>query len=330
MSLLSSIFALFLALLLDHRFGEVPRWHPLAGFGKLASALEKSLNHGAPKKQFWLGIFAWSLLVGVPTLLTFGISYGVQQMSPVASSAYWHIPFDAIILYFCIGYRSLCDHTTPIAKALEQAQQTSESHAIEQARNLTGRIVSRDTHAMTEVQCSRAAIESLLENGNDALFATLFWYLLLGPAGAILHRLANTLDAMWGYHNNRFEFFGKGAARIDDVLAYIPARLTALSYALTGKPIPALRCWAQHASRLASPNGGPCMSAGAGSLGISLGGPCRYHGQLMMKPFFGTGPAPAAADIFRAQQLLRRSLLLWLAVLGASAGWVLWNTMVTP
>lgn len=305
-----SFSALLLALILDHLLGEVKHLHPLVGFGWLTQRCEQHFNSGSTAARFMKGVAAWSLLT-LPLfwVLLMSRPEGVMQ-----------IVFDAVLVYFCLGFRSLREHTTPIAEALQALEkaepQMADTHR-QIARERTAGIVSRDTDTLDETQCARAAMESLLENGNDALFATLFWYLLLGPAGAVMHRSVNTLDASWGYRTPRYEWFGKFAARADDIMAWLPARLTALSYSFAGNPVRGLRCWRLQAHLLASPNGGPCMSAGAGSLGVILGGPCRYHGRWVAKPFFGEGCAPAALDILRAQQLLTRALAGWLGVIGA-------------
>ena len=124
--------------------------------------------------------------------------------------------------------------------------------------------MSRDTANATPADLAKASTESLLENGNDAVFGTLFWFAVAGGPGAVLFRLANTLDAMWGYRNARFLQFRCAVARIDDALNYIPARLTALSYVLlaptlAGKRL-AWRCWRTQAPAWSSPNAGPVMS----------------------------------------------------------------------
>ena len=176
-------------------------------------------------------------------------------------------------------------------------------------------MVSRQTEDLDAAGVAGACIESTLENGNDAIFGALFWFALLGGPGAVLFRLANTLDAMWGYRNQRFADFGWAAARLDDLLNLVPARLTALSYALCGSTRTALRCWRQQAPRWKSPNAGPVMSAGAGSLGLALGGPAVYHGRVESRPPLGEGRPASAEDIGRALTLVRRSLWLWLSAL---------------
>jgi adenosylcobinamide-phosphate synthase len=155
----------------------------------------------------------------------------------------------------------------------------------------------------------------VLENGSDAVFAALFWFVVAGAPGVVLYRLSNTLDAMWGYRNARFERFGWAAAKIDDLLNYLPARLVALTYALLGRTALALRCWRTQAPLWDSPNAGPVMAAGAGALAVSLGGAAQYHGELHQRPALGAGPAPQARDIERALNLVNGGVLLWLVLL---------------
>ncbi len=280
------------AVLLDRLLGEPGRFHPLVGFGNLAGAIEKRLN----SRQRSAGILAWLLAVG-----------------PWVGLAIWLRPVAAFIvdvglLYFALGAQSLCEHAEAIAKPLRAGR-------LDEARQRVGWIVSRDTRQLDESGVAKAAVESVLENGNDAIFGTLFWFALLGGPGALLFRLANTLDAMWGYRSERFLKFGWAAARLDDALNWLPARLTALSYALLGRTGQALDCWKTQAPGWDSPNAGPVMAAGAGSLGVRLGGAAIYHGQEEIRPPLGLGPAPVAADLDRAITLIRQSLRLWLAVL---------------
>jgi adenosylcobinamide-phosphate synthase len=173
-------------------------------------------------------------------------------------------------------------------------------------------IVSRQTEKMTAVDVRKATIESVLENGADAVFAPIFWFAVAGPAGAVLYRLSNTLDAMWGYKNQRYIYFGWAAARFDDVLNWIPARLTASSYALVGQTKKAIDCWKNQAHLLDSPNAGPVMTAGAGALQLKLGGAAWYHGDLKDKIYFGTEKLPDNEDIIRANSLITNSLILWI------------------
>jgi len=143
----------------------------------------------------------------------------------------------------------------------------------------------------------------------------LFWFIVAGAPGVVLYRLSNTLDAMWGYRNERFERFGWAAARIDDVLNYIPARLVALTYAVLGKTRLALSCWRRQAPLWDSPNAGPVMAAGAGALGVELGGPAVYHGELHERTRLGEGPTADADAIERGWRLVCKGVWLWLLLL---------------
>lgn len=285
---------------LDFLLGEARRWHPLVGFGRLAGHIERRMNHGG--SRLLRGTGAWMLAV-LPLSFLFHVLADAAGM--------W---MHAALLYFCIGLRSLRDHTLPIHAALRGGD-------LAQARMLTARIVSRDTATAQEPDLAKASAESLLENGNDAVFGTLFWFVLAGGPGAVLFRLANTLDAMWGYRNERFNLFGRFAARVDDVMNYLPARLTALSYVLLAGAgrARAWRCWRTQAPAWSSPNAGPVMASGAGALGVSLGGAATYDGEVEQRPLLGAGPAATAADILRAWQLVLKTTFLWLAMVCAAA-----------
>lgn len=293
---------------LDALLGETRRWHPLVGFGKWANGIERRLNCGTTR--FWRGVLAWVLAVLPFSLLALWLT-GIGNTG---------LMLHALLLYFCVGLRSLREHTMPIAQALACGDLT-------QARRLTAYIVSRDTQAAQESDLSKAAAESLLENGNDAVFGTLFWFVIAGGPGALLFRLANTLDAMWGYRTPRFCAFGCFAARFDDVLNWIPARLTALSYLLLGATAAdkrrAWHCWRTQAPAWPSPNAGPVMASGAGALGLMLGGAAIYDGELEQRPPLGAGRAAAAGDIVRAWRLVAATAVLWVAVL-ISCGALAW------
>jgi len=225
----------------------------------------------------------------------------------------WGWLAQTLLLYFALGMSSLAQHARAVQAALE-------ADDLPAARIAVGMIVSRDTGAMQNNDAAKAAIESVLENGNDAVFGAMFWFVLLGAPGAVAYRLANTLDAMWGYRTPRYYHFGWGAARLDDVLNFIPARLTALTYALLGNARHAWRCWRAQARLWYSPNAGPVMAAGAGALGIVLGGAANYHGAAKERPTLGLGQPAQAADIGRAINLVQRGLWLWILVvfLGAA------------
>jgi len=282
------------AVVLDLWLGEPRRYHPLVGFGRAAAALEARLN----RRRRLHGLLALAVLVLPPVLLAALLAW-LPEVG---------VLFEALLLYLAIAATSLAQHGRAVAAALAGGD-------LALARQRVGWMVSRDTAVLDQEGVARAACESVLENGNDAVFGALFWFVLLGAPGAVLYRLVNTLDAMWGYRSERYASFGWAAARLDDVLNWIPARLTALSYALLGDVRRALRCWRRQGWRTASPNAGVVMAAGAGALGLQLGGPAVYHGVVEERPLLGEGTAPAASDILRAVHLVQRSLRLWLGVI---------------
>ncbi len=292
--------SLILAVLLDHWLGEPQKYHPLVFFGNLANYAEKKLNQQKLTifLQKLLGLIALLLMVLPITLFIYSIT-----QYPLISSI-----LSPVILYFCIAANSLKQHALLVFQALDNSD-------IKLAKKGVAMIVSRQTEKMTESDIRKATIESVLENGADAVFAPIFWFIIAGPTGAILYRLSNTLDAMWGYKNQRFLYFGWAAARFDDCLNWIPARLTALSYACLGHTKTAINCWKNQANLLDSPNAGPVMTAGAGALNLQLGGPAWYHGKLKNKVYFGTDKLPTNNDIIRANSLITATLILWIVLI---------------
>lgn len=296
------------AILLDQWLGEPRRWHPLVGFGRLVERVEQrlygpaTLLDGGRRRR---GVLALLVLVVPPVLIAGGLAT-LPGLGPLV---------EILLLYLALGANSLVAHADAVHAALRAAD-------LELARQRVGYLVSRDTATLDTPQLSLATVESVLENGCDAIFGALCWFLLAGAPGVVLYRLVNTLDAMWGYRTPRYRYFGWAAARLDDLLNWLPARLTALSYTLLADAPPlAWHCWRTQAPTWKSPNAGAVMAAGAGSLGLQLGGGARYHGEWLERPPLGVGRAPDSHDIRRAVRLVQRALWLWggLIVLG---GWV--------
>jgi adenosylcobinamide-phosphate synthase len=288
------------ALLMDAWLGEPRRFHPLVGFGKLAELTERAIYADSRLH----GSLAVLLLVAPLILLTTCINF-----------ISWHVAIDVLVLYLAIGWNSLGMHASRVKHALL-------ADNLAAARHQVSLMVSRDTAELDRAGITQGTIESVLENGNDAILGAIFWFVVAGAPGAIAYRLVNTLDAMWGYRNERYRHFGWAAARLDDCLNFIPARLTALSYALTGEVRQALACWRTQGAIWKSPNAGPVMAAGAGSLSLSLGGPACYHSKLEFRPLLGTGHVPGIDDIDRALNLIKRSLLLWLVMICSGEGFI--------
>ena len=341
-----SFLVVLLALLLDYKFAELSKHHPLVYYGNFVSFLEKRFNHvneitstSVINKMVLLrGIIAWLLAVLPLVYVSYLVDNFLQQTAVFTGIG--HYLFASVVLYVAIGWRSLNAHAMAIALPLKNAllsnlglsnAQLSNAQltklpsntaplkqgGIKQARKALSYIVSRDTEHLNENQISNAATESVLENGSDAIFAAIFWFLILGVPGVVLYRCANTLDAMWGYKNPRYLSFGWMAARSDDVLNYLPARLTAYSYALLGCTASALECFKAQGVTWKSPNAGPVMAAGAGAIRVRLGGGSFYHGQWQDRPILGKLDDKQATNtsIEAACLLVDRVVILWLLVI---------------
>ena len=263
------------AVILDWCLGEPRRWHPLVGFGAFAQRLEGALHGGdgvTPALARARGTVAALLAIAPPTALL-ALLIRVPRMG---------VALHILVLYLVIGRRSLHLHAHCVAESLDD-------NDLAAARQRVGMIVS-----------------------NDAVFGALFWFTVAGAPGALFYRLVNTLDAMWGYRTTHYLYFGWTAARLDDLLNLVPARLTALTYALCGHGRSALQCWRRQGRLWESPNAGSVMAAGAGSLQLRLGGPAFYHGHWKVRSALGEGAEPEARDIARALRLLSHGILIWL------------------
>jgi len=283
-----------------HRLLPEPRRHPLNAFAAVAATLERRLNDGG--RAGLRGALAVSLLLLPPTLLA-GILQALPVAGPVASVA---------VLWLVLGGGSLATHANAVASSLTAGD-------LPAARCATARMVGRDTDNLDAAGCAGAATESVLENGHDAVFGALFWFVIAGPAGALAYRLANTLDALWGHRGPRFGRFGSAAARLDDLLGLVPARLTAATYALLGSGAGGCRHGLAGAREWPSSNAGAVMGAGAGALGIGLGGAACYGGVPRLRPPLGAGRAPVTQDLGRAVTLVDRGTAVWLIAISVGA-----------
>ncbi len=306
---------MLLAVLLDWRYGEIKNHHPLIYFGTFANKTEQLLNlfkqHSSLQSRS-VGVIAVITLTIVPALILEAIISGIDDISTTLA-----VTVQIIGLYFCLGRQSLHEHAMNIYRPLKIGDLT-------EARKAVSMIVSRETADMSSKEVTTATVESILENSNDACFATLFWFVIGGLPLALLHRLSNTLDAMWGYRTERYNNFGWAAAKFDDLLNWIPARLGALSLAFLGHRQDALNCWKNQAKHYPSPNGGVIMSTGAGALNIKLGGDAIYHGVRKQRTVLGCGRDVIAADIPRASSLVNHAVIAWLGATAVIEGVCLW------
>lgn len=305
-----TLIAIILALVLDQLLGEPKRFHPLVGFGRLVTAVEQLLrrhvirkNNSSSVAARLAGTLGWLLLAPLMTLGVYWLLSPFLEADDVMA-----LFVGALVLYFCIGNHSLEEHARAVSEPLSRGDLLS-------ARQQLSRMVSRQTDNLDREGVAKATVESVLENASDAVLAPIFWFVVAGIPGVLLYRLANTLDAMWGYKNQQYRYFGWAAARMDDLLNWLPARCCALSYAIVGNWNTAIRCWQQQAPLCDSPNAGPVMSSGAGAMGIRLGGVAYYHGEEVNKPELGNGRPANSTDIERAIELVRHAVVLWVGVI---------------
>ena len=259
--------SLILAILLDALLGE-PRWlwsrlpHPAVVIGNIISKLSKLMNHAPQQKR-----------KGVLLVLILAIGGGITGilitwLGPIA---------DAVTVAILLAHKSLVEHVSNVAQSLRMSLLSGQRSV--------AMIVGRDTADMNTEQVSRAAIESMAENFSDGFVAPVFWFLVAGLPGIIIYKAINTSDSMIGYKNRTFKDFGWATARVDDVLNWIPARLSALCiWAITGVPVK-WQLIAQNAKMHRSPNAGWPEAAMAYAMEISLSGPRSYEGQMRKFPW---------------------------------------------
>jgi adenosylcobinamide-phosphate synthase len=283
--------ALLLAWTVDAGFGE-PRnaLHPVAWLGQLMAPIGRRLRRCSPRRAFIGGALVWIAIAGALA----AAAWWLQRV--LAGWPWWTaVPVLALLLKPTFAWRMLRDEVVAIEAALGEG--------LDAARQRLSRVVSRDTSVLGAEEIRETAIETLAENLSDSLVAPLFWYAVAGLPGAVVYRFANTADAMWGYRGE-WEWAGKWAARADDALSWLPARLTAVLLRPTVRVAQWRTLYAQ--SRLTpSPNGGWPMGAMALRLGVRLGKPGVYTLNAQAR-------APQAADVAAALRVA--GVAAWVAM----------------
>jgi adenosylcobinamide-phosphate synthase len=305
--------SILIALCLDWLFGEPPvRLHPVVWMGQYLKFAERGRAVGKPRLAGGLSFILGAVMV---ILIAWGMEWSVSQIAvamadrqPIARPI--TLLLTALLLKPTFAFRLLVSEVRQIEAALQQD--------LDQGRQRLAYIVSRPTHALAASEVRESALESLSENLSDSVMAPLFWFVLLGLPGAYLYRYVNTADAMWGYRNERYEQWGKLAARTDDLLNYIPARITGLALlygpALMGQPSErsgTLGQLRQEAHKTPSPNSGWSMAALALRLGIRLGKPGVY----VLNPIGRVPDADRTAAALTLTTQIGTTLALGLAIL---------------
>lgn len=293
--LYSSFYALIpiAALVIDTIYGD-PRsdWHPVVLIGKLISFYENKL-YPEPKTSNG-NMFLRGMVTVLLVLLTVGLITGLLIWLSVKGGILFYAAMGAVILYFTITPRALCRDGMEIYHLLKAGD-------IVAARKRLSWIVGRDTENLDESDIARGTVETIAENTTDGIISPLFWFLLFGPVGAMVYRAGNTMDSMLGYKNDRYLYFGRFAARLDDVLNYIPARITFLLFVASSAILKldwknAKKIGLRDAPKHPSPNGGYAEATVAGAMHVRLGGYNYYEGKPEFREYMGDPDTPLKAD----------------------------------
>ena len=310
---------LLLALAVDLAFGDMATVfrilpHPVVLAGRAIAFFDRRLNRAdrSDRARQSRGIATVVILVGAAA----AIGWLIAEYLRIVHYA-WAL--EALLVAVLLAQRSLFEHVAAVGRALQ-------ADGLAAAREAVAKIVGRDPESLDEFGVARAAVESLFENFSDGVIAPAFWYLLFGLPGLFAFKTASTLDSMIGHRSPKYLHFGWAAARLDDLLNWIPARLTAVLICLAALVLPgahaldALRTALADARKHRSLNAGWPEAAAAGALGLALGGPRRYLGTVMNEPWLGEGRARlTVADIGAALKLYLAAAACFAALLAIAA-----------
>ena len=296
------------AFALDFIFGDPESFpHPVRWMGKAIDVLESRFRKIPTSPTTAGALFAVCLLVST-WLLTYLMLSAANSVHPVLKSG-----LEVILIYYCISVFSLEEAAMNIHHYLQQ-------NDIEKAKANVALVVGRDVDTYDEAGIARAAVETVAENLVDGVISPLFFAAVGGAPLAITYKMANTLDSMVGYKNETYIDFGKASAKIDDVLNYLPARLSVpvialAAHILSGLGVRSIRTAVTEGANHSSPNAGYPEAAFSGALAVKLNGPNTYNGKLVDKPYIGVcfgGTSPE--HIRKACDIMMLSSLLWLLI----------------
>jgi adenosylcobinamide-phosphate synthase len=285
-----------LALILDRWLPDRGGFQIWAWYSDWAESIEQRFNGGLRSQ----GIYAVVLAIAPITLVIFLATLVLGQIATVLAFL-----FAVAVLYLCVDLYRLSDVAQTVATALDSGD-------VEQAAARLKDLTGKDTVETTGAGIAHATVEAVLKQANSLVAAPIFWFLLLGPLGAMAQRLSAALDRLWAHHNTRFEEFGWAAARLDDLLCWLPARVMAISYAIMGSFEDALICWRRQAGMWSGLSSGPLLASGLGALHLDTceEGEKDAYGNMAIDP----SSLPGAGDVRRAVALVWRVMLFWLAV----------------
>ncbi len=293
-----ALLAGILAVILDRMVPDRRGIKPFAWYRDWAESIEERFNGGKRLHG-----------VGAVLVATAPIAAGVFVVHYVLGEVGWILKFafDVFVLYLCLDVYRLSSDAVRVSQAIESG---NRREAEEHLRALTG----KGAPEPTESAIARSTVEAVLRQGNSLVISPIFWFLVFGPVGAVVQRLSAILDMLWGHRYERFAQFGWAAARFDDLLGWIPARITALSYALMGNFEDALHAWRARMGVWSDINSGPLLASGYGALHMQ-----SYEMSVSDSEFDERPPEPVvivpdASHIRRVVALVWRVLLLWLSI----------------
>ncbi len=314
MKFITPFFPIIIGFLLDALLGDPYRMpHPVRVTGKIIDVLFQVWQH---RKNKLTGFLIVTCLMGLTFLTAFGLLKLTESISEIC-----RIAAESILCYYMLAARCLRNESEKVRKA-------AENKDIEGARQAVSMIVGRDTAVLDEAGILRAAVETVAENTSDGVTAPLFYMAIGGGIGGCLYKAANTMDSMLGYRNEKYREIGWFPAKLDDVLNYIPSRLTALLMILAAllcgyDAKNAWKIWRRDRRNHASPNSAQTEAVCAGALQLRLAGDAVYFGELHKKPYIGDDLRPIEPeDIRRANRLMYVTSVLMLVLCCAVRGWI--------
>ena len=317
-----SLLAVILGFILDLIVGD-PHWlyHPIRLVGHLISGLEKLLRRIFPKTEqgeLIAGGFLLVLTAGITTAVAWGLLLAAGLEHPCLRFA-----LEVIMCYWVLATKSLKTETMKVYDALKEGD-------LKKARFAVSMVVGRDTEVLDDIGVTKAAVETVAENASDGVIAPLLFLMIGGAPLGFFYKAVNTMDSMVGYKNDKYLYFGRAAAKFDDVLNYIPARLSGMlmcgAAAFCGMDSKnAWRIYRRDRYNHSSPNSAHTEATAAGAMHIQLAGNAYYFGKLYEKPTLGDPDRPVEyEDIPRVNRLLYATAILSLVVFGLVKGIVLW------
>lgn len=308
---MSIILAVLLGFILDCIWGDPQNiWHPVCSIGKLIVKTENILRRivpDTPRALLLAGVILWVIVCGTSFIIPFAILFLFNKIHPIFAFC-----AQTIFAYQIIARRSLADAGKDVYFAL--------GRSLDEGRKAISMYVGRDTQQLDQTGVIKAAVETIAENTTDGVIAPVIFMLIGGAPLGFLYKAVNTLDSMVGYHNERYEYFGRFSAKMDDIFNFIPARLSAICMIVAARLLHfdnqnALRIFRRDRHNHKSPNSAQTESVCAGALHIQLAGDASYFGKKMEKPFIGDPDRPIErTDIVRAERLMTGASLIALGL----------------